>query len=41
VLQLVIEELGSAQRRGEDPAVTAKCLRAGVDRRLKRLAVLG
>jgi AcrR family transcriptional regulator len=41
VLQLVIEELGSAQRRGEDPAVTAKRLRSDVDRQLKRLAVLG
>jgi AcrR family transcriptional regulator len=41
VLQLLLEELGAAQVRGEDPAATSKRLRVEVNRMLKSLAVLG
>jgi AcrR family transcriptional regulator len=40
-LQLVIEELGSAQRAGEDTALTSARLRPVLDRQLASLAALG
>jgi AcrR family transcriptional regulator len=41
VLQFVIEELGRAQQRGEDPAATSRRLRGEVNRMLKALQELG